>query len=610
VSKSNAKPILQSGRETDTPANGDEQDSRFGPLVQPDKITFRLWAPSLEALDLLIEGQTPIAMEHAEDGFFAVAVAGVGEGTRYKFRTGGHIFPDLASRQQDGDADGWSIVREPFPPSGRQNALRPWNETVICEVHIGTVSPEGTFAGLRQRLEHFREAGYTCLEIMPVNEFTGDRNWGYDGTLIFAPEASYGTPEELRALVDRAHELGICMVLDVVYNHFGEVDNFVTHYAPEWFNLKVTTPWGPGIDFNHAMVRKFYYENAVMWLTEYDFDGLRFDSVHEIKTESRDRFLGELAQAARLAKPHAKLILENVENSARWLDRNDQNEPMTYVAQWNDDMHHVLDFIVTCEGTRTGYDDPSKDAYADLEKALVDGFIHDPGEGENSDGRTRGGPGGNLPPDAFITYLQNHDQIGNRADSKRLSERTSPKKLDFAHFVKFLAPQIPLCFMGDEGNLSTGFPFFVDLSGTDAAPKREDRYKQMKEMFNETVADGALPDPNDPKTFEQAKLRWHEYDDMSRRRSALERFRELGRWRQEKVWPLTATPCVDAKSFRIGNCLIVNWVFQSGTLTMALNPTDRPHDLHCRITDNPVSTGQFSQHHEILRLGDWSAVAW
>lgn len=587
-----------------------KQEFQFGPLVGPDQTTFRLWAPRLAALDLLIQGRQPIAMVRGDDGFFRRDVEGCSARARYKFRTGDFVFPDLASRQQEGDADGWSIVRQPLAPSGRQSAVRPWNETVICEVHIGTVSPEGTFEGLRQRLEHFRDAGYTCLEIMPVNEFPGDRNWGYDGTLIFAPEASYGTPEELRALVDRAHELGISMVLDVVYNHFGEVDNFVGRYAPEWFTPEVTTPWGPGIDFNQPMVRKFYYENAVMWLTEYDFDGLRFDSVHEIKTASRDRFLGELAQGAKIAKPHAKLILENVQNSARWLDRNDQNEPMTYVAQWNDDMHHVLDFVVTGEGTRTGYDDPSKDAYADLEKALVDGFIHDPGEGDQSDGRTRGGPGGKLPPDSFITYVQNHDQIGNRADSKRLSERTAPNKLDFAHFVKFLAPQIPLCFMGDEGNLTSGFPFFVDLTDAAAAPKRDDRYQQMREMFHEAVKEGALPDPNDPKTFEQAKLRWHEYSDMGERLSALERFRELGRWRQAKVWPLTATPCVDAKSFRIGNCLIVNWVFQRGTLTMALNPTDQPHDLPCRITDNPVSSGDFSQNHDILRLGEWSAVAW
>lgn len=584
--------------------------SRFGPLIEPDRTTFRLWAPAVQAADLLLEGRDAIAMERATDGFLLCEVGQCAPGTRYRFRTGDLTFPDLASRQQQGDADGWSILRLPFAPAGREGPVRPWHETIMCEVHVGTVSPEGTFEGLRQRLEHFRDAGYTCLEIMPINEFPGRRNWGYDGTLIFAPECSYGTPQELRALVDRAHELGLCMVLDVVYNHFGEVDNFVRHYAPEWFDPDVETPWGPGIDFNQPMVRQFYYENAVMWLSEYDFDGLRLDAAHEIKTESRDRFLGELAQVAKAAKPHARLILENVRNSARWLDRNDRNEPMTYIAQWNDDMHHVLDFLVTGDGRKTGYDDPTKDVCADFEKALVDGFVHDPGEGNQSDGRTRGGPGSRLPPDSFITYVQNHDQIGNRADGKRLPDRTSPAKLDFAHFVKFLAPQIPLCFMGDEGNLPSGFPFFVDLPEAAAAAKRAERYQQMHGMFHEDIAEGDLPEPNDPATFEQAKIRWQQYEDLAERRAAIERFRELGRWRRQKVWPLTATPCTDARSFRLGNCLIVNWDFEAGTLTMALNPTDGVHDLPWQITDHPVSTGEFSQQGEVLRLGPWSALAW
>jgi maltooligosyltrehalose trehalohydrolase len=503
------------------------------------------------------------------------------------------------------------MLRRPLATSDRNAPLRPWHQTIICEVHVGTVTPEGTFNALREYLPHFRDAGYTCLEIMPVNEFPGSRNWGYDGTLIFAPDGSYGTPEELRALVDGAHELGLCTILDVVYNHFGEVDNFIQHYAPEWFAPDVKTPWGPGINFDEEMVRQFYYENAVMWLTEYDFDGLRFDSVHEMmKTDNSDKFIGELAQACKDAKPHAKLIVENMKNSFRWLERDDNNQPMTYVAQWNDDMHHVLDFIVTGEGNKTGYDDPSKDPRADFEKALVDGFVHDPTEGENSDGHTRGGEASKLPPDCFITYVQNHDQIGNRADSKRLPERTSPDRLDFAHFVKFLAPQIPLCFMGDEGNLTSGFSFFVDLPEDAARAKRDDRYKQMRDIFHEDVGDGDLPEPNDPETFAQAKLRWNEYEQMEDRRASLARFRTLAGWRRELVWPLSSTPCLNASSARQGNGLVVNWTFEAGVLSMALNPTDAPIDLACDILGSPVTTGDFGQHADLLRLGPWSGVAW
>lgn len=583
---------------------------QFGPLIHGNgATTFRLWAPGLVWAEVVFERGEPAVMRPAENGFLTATVAGLDEGARYKFRAKGESFPDLASREQASDADGWSVLRKPIAAPFRTTPLRPWHETVICEVHVSTVTREGTFNALRERLEHFRDAGYTCLEIMPINEFPGGRNWGYDGTLIFAPDASYGTPEELRALVDRAHALGLCMVLDVVYNHFGETDNFVQHYAPEWFDAAVETPWGPGINFDEPMVRQFYYENAAMWLTEYDFDGLRFDSVHEIKTASRDRFLGELAKAARKAKSCAKLIIENMDNTATWLERDAAtNEPTNFVAQWNDDMHHVLDFLVTKE-PRNGYDDLEKDAIADLEKALADGFVHDGEVDGETDGRTRGEPASRLPPDAFITYVQNHDQIGNRGDNRRLAGRVGAEKLDFLHFVALMAPQIPLFFMGEEAQLRTRFPFFIDLPEEPAKAKRDDRVKQMEEIFEEPLPPGGLPDPNDPATFDEAKLDWEEFG-SDEARAALERFRVLSGWRRERVWPLAAKPCLDATTARHGNCMIINWVFEGGTLSMALNPSDQAHDFPCVITGAPVSTGSFSQNGEVLRLGPWSAVSW
>jgi maltooligosyltrehalose trehalohydrolase len=582
---------------------------RFGPFLAGDKTTFRLWAPSLPSADLIIDGRPAQPMAKAADGFFIVDAEEAGPGTRYMFRSGGLSFPDIASRQQHEDANGWSVVRGPLAP-GRGNPVRPWHEAVICEVHVGAATPEGTFAALSERLEHFRDAGFTCLEIMPVNEFPGVRNWGYDGTLIFAPEHAYGSPEDLRALVAHSHELGLSMVLDVVYNHFGEADNFLPRYAPEWFKNDETTPWGPAINFDEPMVRRFYCENAAMWLAEYDFDGLRFDSIHEVKTGSRDVFLSELAAAAKAAKPDCWLIIENVRNSFRWLERDAGNEPMTYLAQWNDDMHHVLTYLVTGEGKKTGYDDPTKDPYADLEKALANGFVHDPTEGDQSDGRTRGGAAARLPPDSFITYVENHDQIGNRSDAKRLSARISPEQLDFLHFIKFLAPQIPLCFMGDEGNLTSGFPFFFDLPDDIAKSKSDDRYKQMREMFAEDLKDGELPEPNDPCTFAMAKLPWNDYRNQPERLAALERFRKLAGWRREKLWPLAATPCLDARAARQGNCLIVSWQFEAATLSIALNPTAAPADVACLIYGPTASTGDYSQQGEVLRLGPWSAVAW
>lgn len=585
------------------------EQRQFGPLADRGGTTFRLWAPSRSAVDLLLEGQNPQPMSKGPDGFFTARVKGAGAGTRYMFRTDDVTFPDIASRQQDQDASGWSVVVPEMSAGNPSGPHRPWHEAVICEVHVGTVTPEGTFAALADKLEHFRDAGFTCLEIMPVNEFPGDRNWGYDGTLVFAPEHSYGSPEDLRRLVDRAHELGLCMVLDVVYNHFGETDSFVGQYAPEWFQADESTPWGPAINFDQPMVRQFYCENAAMWLSDYDFDGLRFDSVHEVKTGSRDEFLTQLSQAARAVKPDCWLIIENVKNSFRWLERDAGNRPVHYRAQWNDDMHHVLAYLVSGEGKKTGYDDPSKDPYADLEKALANGFVHDPTEGDGSDGRSRGGRAAKLPPDSFITYIENHDQIGNRADSKRLSERVEPRQLDFLHFVKFLAPQIPLCFMGDEANLTSGFPFFVDLPEGPARAKRDDRYKQMEEMFGEEVEEGELPEPNDRSTFAMAKLPWQDYT-MKERLDALDRFRTLARWRRERLWPLAATPCLEARTARQGNCLIVTWQFKAGALSMALNPTSSPADIGCGLNGDVVSTGEHSAHGEVLRLGAWSAVAW
>ena len=583
-------------------------DYSFGALPQGDSTIFRLWAPSARSASVIFKHHDPAPLRHVDNGFLEAVAADCPPGTAYKFRVDGGEYPDPASRQQESDTDGWSLVTAPITLGHRREPLRPWHETILCEVHIGTASPEGTFAGLMHRLEHFRDAGYTALEIMPINEFPGNRGWGYDGTLIFAPDAAYGTREELRALVDRAHELGLCLILDVVYNHFGEEHNFIKDYAPEWFDEEVETPWGPGIDFTQPVVRKFYYENACMWLTEFDFDGLRFDSVHEMKTEARELFLNELAAAARKEKPGAKLIIENMENVASLLERNDEDEPLKYSAQWNDDIHHVLNFVVTGENAN-GYEDSDKDPIADLEKALADGFVHDGEADGESDGNSRNEPASRLPPDSFVSYVQNHDQIGNRADSQRLPDRISANKLDFLHFVMMLAPQVPLFFMGEEGHLRSPFPYFIDMDDEVAKQKSDDRYKQMREIFKQDVKDGDLPDPNSVATFESAKLPWHEFE-WQERRDALRRFQTLAGYRRDLLWPLAASVCLDAKSVRQGNAIIVNWVFERGTLSMALNPSDYPTDIACVITAAPVSTGDFSQLGEVLRLSAWSAVVW
>lgn len=581
---------------------------RFGPVLDPHGTSFRLWSPTRADVDVLVEGNAPVRMTRTDDGFLTARVPDVGAGAQYQFCRDGLIFPDPASRQQQTGSSGWSIVREPFAPTARRETLAPWHQSIIAEVHIGTASPQGTFAGLGSRLQHFKDAGYTSIEIMPVNVFPGQRNWGYDGTLIFAPSPAYGTPDDLKALVDHAHVLGLSVVLDVVYNHFGEVDNFLRQHTPEFFADDVKTPWGPAVNFREPMVRQFYFENACLWVQEYDFDGLRLDSVHELHTEQKGTLLHGIAKLARRTKPDAHLIAENAENLAAYLTRDDHDQPHCFSAQWNDDYHHVLNFLVTGE-RKQGYDDSDRDPIADLEKALIDGFVHDGEAEEDSDGRTRNEPASALPPAAFISYAQNHDQIGNRPDGKRLPARVDADRLDFVHFLTMLSPQIPLLFQGEEGQMTCQFLFFVDLPEASAEAKRKDRYEQMSAMFNEDIKDGDLPDPNAPDTFEKSKLDWDAFSEPKHAR-ALERFRELTGLRRDHIWPLTASKCLEAKSARQGDAFIVSCRYQTGTLSMAVNANPSAADLHCLVNNQFAGTGRWTIDGDKLQLGPFSAIAW
>lgn len=584
-------------------------DYIFGPRLDANGVTFRLWAPSCQHVQVEIEGGESTVLTRRSDGFWEGFVEGAGPGTVYRFRVDGKAVPDIASRAQKIDSDGWSVVRASFGKPPMRNPLAPWHEAIICEVHVGTVTPEGTFAALKDRLEHFRDAGFTTLEIMPIADFPGARNWGYDGTLLFAPDTSYGSPDDFRVLVDRAHALGVCIVLDVVYNHFGSVHNFLPDYCPDWFDESIRTPWGPGIDFSKETVRQFYYENAVWWLTEFDLDGLRFDAIHEIKSKDSDVFLGDLAKVCRANKPGCKLIVENVENHAYWLTRNEDDEPTKYTAQWNDGYHHAVAYLTTGE-PKSGYDDPSRDAIADLEKALADGFVHDGDVEADDGGKSRGGPAAQLPMEAFVQFIQNHDWIGNRPDATRLSERLDRDRLRFARFVTMLAPQLPTIFMGDEGWLTAKFPFFYDLPEPDASEKREDRYKQMRDIFDEDVEDGDLPDPQDPATFAMAKLDWSQYH-QPQHREAIDHFRQMAAIRREQIWPLAATKCLNAWSARQGNGIICSWLYEAGCHNMALNPTavEIEMSFHCNGVPAAI-VGGYHREGERAWLKPWSAIIW
>lgn len=467
---------------------------RHGPqLLDCNTTRFRLWAPDAASVALVIVGGETLPMQPEADGWYGVD-APYGAGTLYRFLIDGELqVPDPASRAQAGDVHAPSVVVDPNDYLWRHPNWqgRPWHETVLYELHAGLL---GGFAGVERRLADLAALGVTAIELMPLAEFPGERNWGYDGVLPYAPEAAYGSPAELKQLIDSAHGHGLMVFLDVVYNHFGPDGNYLGRYAKHFFRHDQQTPWGDAIDFRRREVRDFFIDNALMWLQEYRFDGLRLDAVHAIPERS---FLTELAARVREATEpgrHVHLVLENEDNRASLLAQG-------FTAQWNDDGHNVLHCLLT--GERQGYyADYHGDATAKLARFLGEGFIY---QGEaNRRGETRGEPSGHLSPTAFVLFLQNHDQIGNRAFGERLISLADPQSLRAATAVLLLSPMIPLLFMGEEWGARQPFLFFTSHHGELADAVREGRRNEFAEFaeFADENTRERIPDPNAIATFD------------------------------------------------------------------------------------------------------------
>ncbi|WP_111413973.1 malto-oligosyltrehalose trehalohydrolase [Billgrantia lactosivorans] len=471
-------------------------------VIGPQWTQFALWAPSAARVELEVEGLAAVAMTQAGEGRF-VGEAPCDHGARYRFRVfldetpEGVAVPDPAARAQAGGIEGPSLVVDPYRHAWRHADWqgRPWHETVLYELHLGTL---GGLQAARQWLPYLAGLGVTAVELMPVAAFPGERNWGYDGVLPYAVDESYGDPDTLKAFVDDAHGLGLMVFLDVVYNHFGPDGNFLPRYAGAFFRQDRQTPWGPAIDFRQPMVRRFFIENALMWLDEYRFDGLRLDAVHAIA--ERD-FLVELAETLRSRldpRRHVHLVLENEHNDAALL------EPGLFDAQWNDDWHNVMHVLLT--GEREGYYAEFADApTAKLVRCLGEGFVFQ-GEATQS-GAPRGSPSGHLPPTAFVAFLQNHDQIGNRALGERLTRLADPEALAAATLLLLLSPMVPLLFMGEEWASRRPFLFFTDHRDALAEAVREGRRAEFAAFraFQDPTSRAAIPDPNDAATFEASK---------------------------------------------------------------------------------------------------------
>ncbi|MHB1515683.1 MAG: malto-oligosyltrehalose trehalohydrolase [Acidiferrobacteraceae bacterium] len=522
-------------------------DMPFGACVLSDgSVRFRLWAPAARQVELHLENgadkEIVLPMCALADGWFQIETLPLqaGPGTLYHYRLdGGLNVPDPASRGNPNDVHGPSQVVDATAFVWQDDVWRgrPWHEAVIYELHLGAFTREGTFAAAAQRLDHLIELGITAIELMPVADFPGNRNWGYDGVLLFAPDNSYGTPDELKALVQAAHARGLMVLLDVVYNHFGPDGNYLHAYAPQFFSEHHHTPWGAAINFDgndSRVVREFVIHNALYWLEEYHFDGLRLDAVHAIVDDSRPDILEELAAAVhagpgRTRKVH--LVLENDTNAARYMAQG------VFTAQWNDDIHHALHVLLV--GERDGYyTDYSDQTTRHLARCLAEGFAF---QGEPSlfrDGRPRGELSGHLNPGAFVNFSQTHDQVGNRAYGERMAMLAQKRPLQVALAVLLLAPSPPMLFMGEEFAAATPFQFFCDFQGALAGAVTDGRRREFAAFreFADPAVRACIPDPNDPETFERCKLDWDCLEEPEHK-AWLEHYRSLLALRRRHVVP-------------------------------------------------------------------------
>lgn len=578
-------------------------------------VRFRLWGPKAQEVRVCFDN-IKLTMPKSEQGWFELAVPEASAGTRYQFEIDRKLkVPDPASRFQPQDVHGPSEVINPtgFDWADGDWRGRPWEEAVIYELHPGAFTPEGSFTGIEHKLDYLMDLGVTAVELMPVSDFPGCRNWGYDGVLPFAPDSSYGRPEDLKRLVQAAHRRGLMMFLDVVYNHFGPDGNYLRTYSPEFFTEKHHTPWGEAVNFDGSgsrIVRDYFIHNAVYWLEEYHFDGLRFDAVHAIVDDSAPDILMELATAVRqkFKDRNIHLVLENDQNASHYLRRNSQAQAIAYDAQWNDDEHHALHVITTGE-TGGYYEDYAGTPLAHLGRCLTDGFAY---QGERSlfrDGEMRGEPSHNLPSTAFVAFLQNHDQVGNRAFGDRLVALTNPEALKAVTALLLLSPAPPLLFMGEEFGARTPFLFFCDFHRDLARAVTEGRRNEFKRFsqFSDPAIRARIPDPNAQQTFENSKLNWLEADGA--RNPWLSCYRELLALRRRIIVPLLRGITENCSRYEIthDSVLFVEWRFGQHVLSLAANLGNDAKPYTAQPAGKVVySTG--TDDFGSGRLGAWTVV--
>lgn len=522
----------------------------------------------------------PHPLRHSGDGWFSAKIAGVEAGTRYQFRIDDAInIPDPASAFQPDDVSGPSEVIDHAAYRWRAADWRgrPWHEVVVIEAHVGTFTTEGTYRAMIGKLDHLVSTGITALELMPLADFAGKRNWGYDGALWYAPDSAYGRPDDLKALIDEAHLRGLMVLLDVVYNHFGPEGNYLGRYAPSFFT-DAQTPWGSAIDYRVKEVRAFAIENAVYWLDEYRFDGLRLDAVHAIAEPGEVSMLHSLSKAvgefAARSGRHIHLVLENDDNAAHLLDAREDPPCGKYRAQWNDDYHHAWHVLLTGE-SHGYYRDYQRSPLSDVARSLGSGFVYQGQASVHRGGQKRGEPSSAQTPTGFINFLQNHDQIGNRPLGERLETIADPGAIEAALAITLLAPMVPMLFMGEEWGSQAPFPFFCDFHGDLAEAVRNGRRKEFAGAY--AKYGNEIPDPLEISTVQSAVLDWSSLGhEPGRKRLALTR--ELLAIRKREIIPRLPGSSFGQAMAAEGGLLRADWQMGDGaTLRLAANLS--PHEI-------------------------------
>jgi malto-oligosyltrehalose trehalohydrolase len=547
----------------------------FGPIIHEQGVLFRLWAPLQEKIGIRIDDGPVLPMATADGGWRILDVKDARAGTRYRFiLENGLEIPDPASRHQPDGLKGPSEVVDSSHYLWRTPDWRgrPWEDSVVYEVHVGAFTPEGTFKAAAEKLPYLADLGATVIQLMPLAEFPGRWGWGYDGVLHYAPYSGYGSPDDLKAFVDEAHRLGLSVMLDVVYNHFGPDGNYMGLYAP-LFTERHHTPWGAGINYDDTdskLVRDYVIQNAIYWIDEFRMDGLRLDAVHAIDDTSDEHLLIEMARRVRAAAGDriVHLVVENEHNDPVILERDDAGTPRAYTAQWNDDIHHALHVAAT--GEAVGYYADYQALPEDLGRALTEGFIYQ-GQEMPYRGSTRGGVSAHLPAQAFIAFIQNHDQIGNRAFGDRLTAFAEDNALRAIAAIYLLSPQIPMLFMGEEWASARPFPYFCDFDEDLNQKVREGRGKEMSRLpgFEPEHAD-KIPDPTSEETFFSAKLDWEECsDDLAG--NSLDFYKSLLAIRREKIIPLLKQTRRTASYQTEGSRLDVSWRYHDTVLSVSVN---------------------------------------